>query len=69
MSLLAIKSNFNNVAELHANQIGPIITKIIKSKEYTQWGKTSKNRFKFDTIVRNCSSLVSKYLEDILIIF
>lgn len=34
-----------------------------------QWNKTSKNRFKFDTIVRNCCSEVSRFLQDILIVF
>lgn len=30
------------------------------------WNKTSKNRFKFDTIVRNCEGEAIKYISDIL---
>jgi hypothetical protein len=67
--LLAKKGGFGSVAELNASEIGPALTNIINTKEYTQWNKTSKNRFKFDMIVRNCYSEVSKYLQDILIIF
>lgn len=69
MSLLAQKSGFGSVAELHAAEIGPILMKTIQSKEYASWNRTSKNRFKFDTIVRNCSSEVSRFLQDILQIF
>lgn len=58
-----------SVAELHAAEIGPILESMIKNKEYTQWNKTSKNRFKFDTIIRNCSSEASRFLQDILIVF
>ena len=46
-----------------------MLSSMIKSKEYMQWNKTSKNRFKFDMIVRNCHSEVSKFLQDILVIF
>lgn len=56
MEILAKKSGFNSVADLHANEIDPILNKIIKNKEYVNWTRTSKDRFKFDTIVRNCHS-------------
>lgn len=69
LTLLAQKSGFASVAELHAAEIGPILMRTIQSKEYTSWNRTSKNRFKFDTIVRNCSSEVSRFLQDILQIF
>ena len=42
---------------------------MIRSKEYVQWTRTSKNRFKFDMIVRNCSSEVSRFLPEIINIF
>jgi len=42
---------------------------MIGNKEYTQWNKTSKNRFKFDMIIRNCSSEVSRFLQDIIVVF
>ena len=66
---LAKKGGFSSVSELNASEIGPVLDSMIKSKEYMQWNKTSKNRFKFDMIVRNCYSEVSKYLQDILLIF
>lgn len=69
LSNLAQKAGFVSVAELHAAEIGPILEGMLKSKEYINWNKTSKNRFKFDTIVRNCSSEVARYLQDILIVF
>ena len=61
--LLAKRGGFASVAELNASEIGPILNAMIKSKEYTQWNKTSKNRFKFDMIVRNCYSEVSRFLQ------
>lgn len=67
--MLAKKGGYGGVAELNASEIGPALTNMIKNKEYTQWNKTSKNRFKFDMIIRNCYSEVSKYLQDILIVF
>lgn len=39
---------------------------MVQTKEYTSWTRTSKNRFKFDTIVRNCSSQVTRFLQEIL---
>jgi hypothetical protein len=69
LALLAAKGRFASVADLHAAEIGPILEKIIKTKEYTTWNRTSKNRFKFDTIVRNCSSEVSRFLQEILQVF
>ena len=54
MKILAAKAGFSSVAELHSFEVGPTLANLVESKEYTQWGKTSKNRFKFDTIVRNC---------------
>lgn len=42
---------------------------MLKSKEYTSWNRTSKNRFKFDTIVRNCHSEVRRFLQEILQVF
>lgn len=67
--LLAQKGGFASVPELHAAEIGPILSGLIQNKEYTHWNKTSKNRFKFDTILRNCSSEVSRFLQDILQVF
>ena len=64
--MLAIKSGFTNVAELHGNEVEPILHKIISKKEYVNWTKTSKDRFKFDTIVRNCHSEVIKFLSEIM---
>lgn len=54
MKLLAAKAGYSSVPELHSREVGPVLARIIEKKEYTQWSKTSKSRFKFDTIVRNC---------------
>ena len=43
-----------------------MIERIVKEKEYVNWTKTSKNRFKFDTIVRNCHSEVGRFISEIL---
>ena len=44
----------------------PILKKFVEKKEYVNWTKTSKDRFKFDTIVRNCHSEVIKFLPEML---
>lgn len=67
--LLSQKAGFANIADLNASEIGPILERMIKTKEYTNWNRTSKNRFKFDTIIRNCSSEASRFLQDILVVF
>lgn len=69
LALLAEKGGYHSVPELHAAEIGPILSALLQNKEYTNWNKTSKNRFKFDTILRNCSSEVSRFLQDILQVF
>lgn len=66
MKILATKAGFSSVAELHSFEVGPTLANLVESKEYTQWGKTSKNRFKFDTIVRNCQGEAVKFLPNIL---
>ena len=62
MEELAKRGGFNSVAELHASEIGPILERLLEGKEYTSWNRTNKNRFKFDSIVRNCSSEVARFL-------
>ena len=52
--LLASKCGCNSISELNAQQVGPIFEKIVQSKSYLQWNKTSKERFQFDRLVRNC---------------
>lgn len=66
MESLAKKAGYGTVAQLHSQEVGPILEKIIDTKEYRSWNKTTKNRFKFDSIVRNCHSEVSKFLSHIL---
>lgn len=68
MIVLANKAGFKSVPELHSHEVGPLLAKIIDSKEYIQWTKTSKNRFKFDTIARNCQGEAIRFLSDILTI-
>jgi hypothetical protein len=69
LTLLSQKAGFGNIADLNASEIGPILERMVKTKEYTGWTRTSKNRFKFDTIVRNCCSEASRFLQEILQVF
>ena len=69
MKALARKSGFASVAELHASEIGPLLKELTQGKKYAGWTRTSKERFKFDTIVRNCSSEVGRFLDEIVQVF
>jgi hypothetical protein len=69
LALLSQKAGFASVADLNAAEIGPILERMVKTKEYTTWNRTSKNRFKFDTIIRNCASEASRFLQDVLQVF
>lgn len=66
MKVLAHKAGYSSVAELHSHEVGPTLARLIGNKEYTQWGKASKDRFKFDAIVRNCQGEAVKFLPEIL---
>jgi len=43
-----------------------IFNELYISKSYVDWGKYSKDRFKFDVIVRNCKEGIPKYIEIII---
>ena len=60
--LLGEFSGFSNLTELYAVEISSILREFYDSKSYLQWHAYSKDRFKFDIIVRNCG----KGLADVL---
>ena len=51
---LALKCGFTSIAELNASQVGPILDQIVRTRSYMSWNKSTKERFQFDTLVRNC---------------
>lgn len=63
MSMLAKKCGYVSISELHSNEIGPVLESYVRDKTYSKWNKTSKERFKFDTIVRNCHEAVQPFID------
>jgi len=43
-----------------------LIGEFTKDLSYKNWEKTSKDRFKFDIIVRNCKDGIFKFMNEIL---
>lgn len=66
MAVLAKKSGYSSISELHSNEISVLIKEFIESKSYLSWNKSSKDRFKFDVIIRNCRAGIAPFLSDIL---
>lgn len=66
MEILARKSGYCSVSELHSNEISVLIKEFMGNKSYQSWNKNSKDRFKFDVIIRNCKAGIAPFLSDIL---
>ena len=66
MEVLAHKSGYKSVSDLHSNEISVLLKEFIINKCYMTWNKYSRDRFKFDVIIRNCKEGASPYLTEIL---
>lgn len=63
---MAINCGYTNVGELYSYEVQNMLNDLYISKSYTEWNKSSKDRFKFDVIVRNCKEGIPKYMEIII---
>lgn len=54
--MLALNCGYQNSSELYSVEISNIITEFEKSESYKDWNPYSKDRFKFDVIIRNCGT-------------
>lgn len=45
---------YHSVSDLHANEVSILLEEFTKNKSYMEWNKFSRDRYKFDVIVRNC---------------
>ena len=66
MFSLAKQCGYPSIAELHSNEVSILLDEFTKEKTYLQWNKYSKDRFKFDVIVRNCKEGVGKFMLTVL---
>jgi hypothetical protein len=66
IQLLGEFSGFKNLSELYAVEIASILREFHETKSYIQWTTYSKDRFKFDIIVRNCGKGLSDVLDMII---
>lgn len=66
MEILAKKSGYSFISELHTNEISIQLQEIIANKSYFKWNRFSRDRLKFDVIVRNCKNGIAKFLDPIL---
>ena len=54
------------MSELHSNEISVFLAEILQRKVQINWSKSSKERFKFEVIVRNCREGIKPFLNEIL---
>ena len=60
---LAQASGYQDAAGMYSVEVKEILEQMYLDKGYAKWEKTSKERFKFNVIVRFCSKGISKYME------
>lgn len=66
MEILAKKSGYAFISDLHTNEISIQLQEFIASKSYIKWNRFSRDRLKFDAIVRNCKNGIATFLDPIL---
>lgn len=54
MEKLAKFNGFNDLKELYSFEVANIMKSMFVSLEYQQWNRSSRDRYKFDVMVRNC---------------
>jgi hypothetical protein len=63
---LALNCGYVDIGGLYSHEVQNIFNDLYISKSYNDWNKYSKDRFKFDVIVRNCKEGIPKYIEIII---
>lgn len=63
---LALNCGYVDIGGLYSDEVANIFNDLYISKSYSDWGKYSKDRFKFDVLVRNCKEGIPKYIEIII---
>lgn len=63
---LALNCGYVDIGGLYSHEVQNIFNELYISKSYSDWNKYSKDRFKFDVIVRNCKEGIPKYIEIII---
>jgi hypothetical protein len=66
MLVLAQNCGYKSIAELHSNEVSVTIDEFMKDDRYMKWEKNTKDRYKFEVIVKNCQDGIAKYIEPIL---
>lgn len=57
---LAKACGFSSAAEMYSSEVQDLMERYFMSKEYADWNKYSKERFKFEVVVRNCKQGVGR---------
>jgi len=65
--LLAQHSGYKDTKELYSTEVSSVLVNFYESKLYKTWDKNSKDRLKFNILVRNCGRGVSNNLSRFLI--
>jgi len=68
MQLLGAACGYSSVSELYSNEVSSMLDEFAASQSYLSWNRYSKDRRKFEAIVRNCKDGVARFLPIILTI-
>lgn len=52
---IAKACGYSNTADMYSSEVKDIMERYFLSKEYTEWTKFSKERFKFEVIIKHCN--------------
>lgn len=57
---IAKACGYSNSADMYSTEVKDIMEKYFLSKEYSEWNKFSKERFKFEVIIKHCKEGVTE---------
>ncbi|EGR33969.1 hypothetical protein IMG5_029090 [Ichthyophthirius multifiliis] len=57
---------YQSISELHSNEVSMLLNEFTQNQSYKSWQKYSKDRLKFDIIIRNCGEGIEKFMDIIL---
>jgi len=66
MNVLAQNSGHRDIKELYSVEVSSILNSFYESKIYKTWDRNSKDRFKFNLLVKHCGRGLAEYLPIIL---
>jgi len=66
MNVLAQNSGHRDIKELYSIEVSSILNSFYESKIYKSWDRNSKDRFKFNLLVKHCGRGLAEYLPVIL---